>query len=297
MTSVLNQSFWDLELIVVDDGSDEDIESIVRGVDDDRVRYVRKSVNEGAAAARNTGVARAEGDFIAFQDSDDLWLPGKLARQMDRLAGLPDEVGALTGPKVLIGRNRRFVYGSGLVCLAPSGGRPLSLTGDQVGHLLTENRISVQCGLFRREVLGHGPCFDRLARANEDWEFAVRLAQRTTIAEEGEPVVLGFVSPDSISRSGRRETLGILRILKANRALLGRYPRQRAALLLAVSRQLADSGKPRWAYRTLLAALRVDPTVAPGAARAVLRRAARPLRAHLGRASQVFLRGGQDCES
>ena len=247
MASVLGQSFTDLELIVVDDGSTEDVEAVVRRLDDGRVRYVRKALNEGAAAARNTGLALAHGHLIAFHDSDDLWLPGKLARQVEQIGGLPTEVGAITAPKVLVGRNERFVYGSGLVCLSPAAGTPLCLEEDQVGHLLRENRVSVQCSLFRRAVLGDGPCFDKLALASNDWEFAIRLAQRTKIFENDEPVVLGFVSDDSISRSSRRETLGILRILKANRALLKSYPRQHSALWFRVGRQLAKSGKPRWA--------------------------------------------------
>ena len=66
----------DLELIVVDDASNEDIEGLVAGIGDGRVRYIRRPVNGGAGAARNTGIAAARGKFIAFQDSDDLWLPG-----------------------------------------------------------------------------------------------------------------------------------------------------------------------------------------------------------------------------
>ena len=279
MASVLGQSFADLELIVVDDGSTEDVEAIVLRLDDGRVRYIRKEFNEGAAAARNTGIALARGALIAFQDSDDLWLPGKLAQQVERLGGLPAEVGAITGPKILVGRNEHFVYGQGLVCIAPAGGAPLRLDEDQLGHLLRENRISFQCSLFRREVLGAGPCFDRRARANEDWEFAIRLAQRTKIVEDAKPVVLGFMSDDSISRSRRRETLGVLQILKANKALLSSYPRQRSALWLAVARQLAESGKPRLANRAIAAAVRADPKVAVGVARAILRRVARLLRA------------------
>nr|WP_299363835.1 glycosyltransferase family 2 protein [uncultured Paracoccus sp.] len=278
MASVLGQSFTDLELIVVDDGSTENVQAVVSEQDDGRVRYVRRLLNEGAAAARNTGIALARGAFVAFQDSDDLWLPGKLARQVERLDSLPGEVGAITGPKILVGRNERFVYGEGLVCLAPAAETPLCLEEDQVGHLLRENRISVQCSLFRREALGDGPYFDRRARANEDWEFAIRLAQRTKIVEDREPVLLGFVSDDSISRSRRRETLGVLRILKANEQLLSFYPRQRSALWLEVGRQLAESGKPRLANRAILRALRADPEVALGVARAVLRRVAGPLR-------------------
>src|SRR5437870_5691947 len=81
ISSVLNQSITNLELIVVDDASTEDIEGLVSDIRDDRLKYIRRAVNGGAAAARNTGLAAATGDYIAFQDSDDLWLPGKLETQ------------------------------------------------------------------------------------------------------------------------------------------------------------------------------------------------------------------------
>ena len=86
MRSVLSQSYRDLELIVVDDASTEDLRPIVDSVNDPRVRYIRRERNGGASAARNTGLAAAQGRFIGFQDSDDLWLPNKLQLQMDLLA-------------------------------------------------------------------------------------------------------------------------------------------------------------------------------------------------------------------
>ena len=97
MRSVLNQSFRDLELIVVDDASTEDLRTIVEAVGDPRVRYIRQARNGGASVARNAGLAAARGAFIAFQDSDDLWLPGKLARQMEMLQAAPADVGVVTG--------------------------------------------------------------------------------------------------------------------------------------------------------------------------------------------------------
>src|SRR5262245_43848936 len=97
MTSVLSQSYTNLELIVVDDASSEDVESIVRSIDDPRVIYERRNSNGGAAAARNTGLGLARGKFIAFQDSDDLWLPGKLERQVALLLSLPLRIGIVSG--------------------------------------------------------------------------------------------------------------------------------------------------------------------------------------------------------
>ncbi|MFB6130751.1 MAG: glycosyltransferase family 2 protein [Salinigranum sp.] len=83
--SVLAQTFEDFELVVVDDGSTEDVESVVDGYDDDRLRYVAHETNHGANVARNTGIDVAAGEYVAFLDSDDEWRPGKLAAQVGRL--------------------------------------------------------------------------------------------------------------------------------------------------------------------------------------------------------------------
>src|SRR5687768_5045704 len=83
--SVLAQSFSDLELIVVDDGSTEDVANAVAGLADPRVVYLRRDVRGGPAAARNSGVSRARGSYVAFQDSDDEWLLDKLQAQLAAL--------------------------------------------------------------------------------------------------------------------------------------------------------------------------------------------------------------------
>ena len=82
LDSVLRQTWEDLEVIVVDDASRDDTPQVMAACTDPRVRYIRLEKNSGACVARNTGVAQARGEWIAFQDSDDLWLPEKLEKQM-----------------------------------------------------------------------------------------------------------------------------------------------------------------------------------------------------------------------
>ena len=88
--SVLNQTYENYDVIVVDDASTVDISQIVGGFEDDRLIYHRLSDNKGAAGARNEGVKIADGDLIAFQDSDDEWLSDKLAKQVEYLTEKPD---------------------------------------------------------------------------------------------------------------------------------------------------------------------------------------------------------------
>ena len=82
--SVLNQTYKNLELIVVDDGSTDNTKEVIESIDDKRIVYIKQE-NQGASAARNTGIDLAKGKYIAFQDSDDIWHSNKLKKQIDVL--------------------------------------------------------------------------------------------------------------------------------------------------------------------------------------------------------------------
>ena len=76
--SVLAQTYQDFEVIVVDDGSTDNTEEVVLNFGSEKMRYIRHGTNRGVAAARNTGIRNARGEYIAFQDSDDEWYPNRL---------------------------------------------------------------------------------------------------------------------------------------------------------------------------------------------------------------------------
>jgi glycosyltransferase involved in cell wall biosynthesis len=100
--SVLNQTFSDFELIVVDDASDDSIDDVVKVFRDERVRWIRHDRRRGGAAARNTGIRNTGAEFVAFLDDDDEWHPDKLARQMSIMKNTDADVGAAyTGYEVV----------------------------------------------------------------------------------------------------------------------------------------------------------------------------------------------------
>jgi glycosyltransferase involved in cell wall biosynthesis len=245
---------------------------VVRAIPDPRLRYVRRAVNGGAAGARNTGLEAATGQFVAFQDSDDIWLPNKLERQISLLESLPQTVGVVTGAKIVYGIDAAFKRGHDRVALAPPPRSRLRLEDNQVERLMIENRLSVQCAVFRIACYPHRRWFDSCARANEDWEFAVRLARHTKIYEDADPVVLGFVSNDSISSQSRKQTIGLIRVIRKNRDFLATSTRARAVLLFALARALLHHKRARRGARALLAALRTDPRATAGEFQSTLKR-------------------------
>lgn len=87
--SVLNQTYEDLECIVVDDASSDGTPQVIQTIEDERLVYLRHDRNRGASGARNTGIRAAKSSLIAFLDDDDEWLPEKLVKQVPLLKALP----------------------------------------------------------------------------------------------------------------------------------------------------------------------------------------------------------------
>ncbi len=104
--SVLGQSYREIEAIVVDDASADGTQELFREISDERLKYYRYETNRGACYARNYGAERAEGEFLAFQDSDDIWHAEKLEKQYRYLcsegADLRDEPCVGDGKPVLL---------------------------------------------------------------------------------------------------------------------------------------------------------------------------------------------------
>jgi glycosyltransferase involved in cell wall biosynthesis len=231
IASVLRQSWRDFELLVVDDGSTDGTLEAAKAEADRRVRVLSTPRNLGAAGARNHGLAAARAPWIAFQDSDDEWLPEKLARQMARLlepgAGW---IGAHCG-MIVMGRAEDRPR-------ARSPGRPAGRTevryipdasvrapeGDILAEVLRKSFISTQMLVARRDALEAVGGFDEELRALVDWELMLRLAPRGPFAFVDEPLVLQRFSANSITRDRARRAEARARIIAKHRALFARHP-------------------------------------------------------------------------
>ncbi len=158
LDSMLAQTYAPVEVIVVDDGSTDGTPALSASYGT-RVRYLRQT-NAGPAAARNTGLAEARGEFVAFNDADDLWHPEKLARQMAHFARVPSLGVSVT-------HIRNFFDGSA----------PADVVGSTNPRFLDpQPGFVVPCMLVRRTVLDLiGPFDTALAHANgADWFLRAR---------------------------------------------------------------------------------------------------------------------------
>lgn len=188
--SVLEQTYQDFEIIVVDDGSTDNTDEVVRDFGDERIRYIRHEKNKGGATARNTGIKAAKGEFIAFQDSDDEWLPEKLDKQMQVFENVPAKVGVVyTGFWRIKGGKKTY---------RPSA-KIIRKEGDIHNELLKGNFATTQTTVVRKECFEKAEMFDERLLRLQDWELFIRISKFYEFKCVDEPLVVSYFTPDSIS--------------------------------------------------------------------------------------------------
>ena len=222
--SVLQQTHGDLEVIVVDDGSTDDTQEVVKQIGDSRVRYVRQS-NAGACVARNHGVDLAKGDIVAFQDSDDLWLPTKLEKQVAALQA----TGADYSTCRMSVRLRGMADDDPAVQIVPP--QDLCETDMNLASLMEKNYVSTQM-LVGKKTVFLAERFDPKMPRMQDWDLALRLMPKYTLAFVDEVLVVHIVGDDSITEDSTRYMYALDRIRKKHEAYLRAHKQTDATMLM-----------------------------------------------------------------
>ena len=163
--SVLAQTYIDFELIIVDDASSDNTKEVVNSFYDERVEYLRHDNNKGAPAARNTGVKKAKGEYIAFLDDDDEWLSDKLEKQVKKMGKVSDKVGLIYSGWQIIENS----YSSRKYYPQFKGDvRKRLLLGPTVG--------SVSKVLIKKKCFDKVGVFDESLKSCQDWDMWKRLS-------------------------------------------------------------------------------------------------------------------------
>ncbi|OQW96400.1 MAG: hypothetical protein BWK77_04870 [Verrucomicrobia bacterium A1] len=258
--SVLTQTYGDLELLVVDDGSTDDTPAVVAAIRDARLRYIRCDTNEGAAAARNRGIREARGEYVAFQDSDDVWLAGKLDKQMRAFDAAADAGVVYCG-------FRREHYG--VRSYIPDRSLPVR-EGDIHQQLLIENFVSAQTIVARRSALQRAGPFDPSLQPLEDWDMALRLSKHFRFALVDEPLVQSRMQTDSISADVQNYIRGFTGVVAKHEEELRRNAPVLAKHYGTIAHCLCVSGQMREGRSWYLRAVRLNPAHLPHAAGVLL---------------------------
>ena len=204
--SVLAQTYKHLEIIVVDDGSTDGTEEAL-GPYRERIEYIYQQ-NRGASAARNTGIFRARGDYIAFLDSDDLWVPEKLELQVDYLEKHADCGLVYTDCEFLVVRDGRVVERIEKNLTGYSGYAYL--------QIFMRNEVFIPTVLLRRDCLGAVGYFDEKLTFFEDVDLWFRLSRCFKFGHIGKKLAVCRRYGDNITLSSPSALLEYARLLQSH---------------------------------------------------------------------------------
>ena len=257
--SVLAQTHFVDEIIVVDDGSTDGTGAALNRLFGDRIRYVWQA-NAGVSAARNHGLRLARGSYIAFLDSDDSWLPNKVQLQLDWMEAHPDFAMLLCdvirddaqGNEKEIFRRRTLLPEDGFILSA----------------VLLEPSLAPSCVMMRRHVFEEIGGFDEQLQTAEDLDYHLRIAARYKIGVLEQPLVCTTMGGTGLS-SSRNTYDDQLQVVK-NAVERTRDQTSDAERRRALSRAFARSargmlllGRHASAWTHFLQAWKLEPQVAP----------------------------------
>lgn len=254
LRSILDQQGAELEVIVVDDGSSDGSAALVER-EFPQVRLIRQA-NGGVASARNAGIAAARGEWIAFCDADDLWLPGKLAAQFAGMAAVDGCRMSYTAWAVWTSADA--VPGAAeLARLTAPTQDWRGASGWIYADLLLDCVVWTSTVLARRNLFDEVGGFDTTLRIGEDYDLWLRMSRATRVERVSRPLALYRQHPNNITRSAPRDNYRGRVMQRALDTWGLQGPDGRSADAAAVRESLAGSWSD-FAYGQLRAGRRAD---------------------------------------
>lgn len=205
LKSVKEQSGVDVEIIIVDDNSTEDLSSIISGY---QCVYIKNKENKGAQYSRNKGVDLAKFPYIAFLDSDDVWhCNKKLKCQLDVISE-NSQVSLVYTPRRFIDENDNIIQDA--LC-----DNRVEIVKNSLNTLLRKDFVRTYSAIMirKRDFLLVGGCDEKLP-ARQDWDLCLRLAEIGEIAKDSRTSISYRMHPSQISSSGEKKLAGYMCILE-----------------------------------------------------------------------------------
>lgn len=210
LESALSQDYAHIEVRIVDDGSSDDTPQVLERWRADPRIHVHRQANAGQTRAKNQGIADSRGAFIAFLDADDVWLPGKLTRQMALFAMHP-EVGVVYSDYECMDAEGKPL---------PKGPTPMR-RGRITAPLLIDNFVSFSSSIVRRSCLDACGAFDESLEMGIDYELWLRLSAHYAFDFVPQATLRYRVWPGSMSKNFKKRYASAIRIMES---FLTRHP-------------------------------------------------------------------------
>lgn len=250
ITSVLNQTFQDFEIIVVDDASRDNTPEVVRSFNDRRIKYIRHEVNKGDAATRNAGVRVCNGKYIAFLDDDDEWLPEKLEKQIDLLENSAPEVGGVDIGALLMDRTS----GEILRIRIPKKRENL------FEEMFITNCLATSCILLRKECFEKVGLFDESIPFCSDYDMWIRISKEFHFECIKEPLVKYYIHGNgSLTTNHGLVIRGMEAMLKKYRQLFALNSKGYSHYYSSLGRSYCYSGNVKKGREAFLRAIKLYP--------------------------------------
>jgi glycosyltransferase involved in cell wall biosynthesis len=248
INSVLSQTYQDFEVVVVDDGSTDDTRETIKSYTDPRVKYIYQK-NQGAGAARNTGLQASEGRLIALLDADDIWLPEKLELQIKALA---------LNPRASVVYSDMYFFGSKSSTTPETFFQWLKWPppkGKVIDKMVVRSFGHPSTLMTRREVFDTIGLFDENLPYCDDYDMLIRLAAYFEFEVVPLPLVKYRLHPDQISHNLERVIANHLTVFAKARQL----PVIRSAQChFRYAGFLVRQGKFNRGFKELLALMQTD---------------------------------------
>lgn len=269
LDSVINQTYSNLEIIIVDDSPKEYeereiIKNKIKYLDDKRIKYIQHEKNMGACAARNTGINAANGNIFMFLDDDDEWMPTKVAEHY----------------KIHIRNNAQFVYSAYKKLIISENG---TIKTEFVSYnhcnykffeeLLRENFIgSVSFVSLTKKCIEECGYFTVGLNSCQDWDMWIRIIEKNKAYFIDKPLVVYYDHREQrITTNTEKQIQGHETIMKKYEKFLSKYPRAMSANLYRMSRLYADAKNYKKSLRFWKEANSIKPFVLKDSIKAFLK--------------------------
>lgn len=206
--SVLNQTYTNLEVLIIDDGSTDNTKEIIDKFDDNRIKYIKLKNNYGGSNARNIGIKSATGKFISFQDSDDIFYPKKLEIQMKNIINQKSD---LDFCKI------KVIFNSSYHHFVPNSRQEININKTNFFTELISNGnfISTQSILVRKKFI-EKYLFDINMPRLQDYELLLRMIPKVKLSYSREVLVELHIQKDSLQSSQEKLKKAIYILLNKN---------------------------------------------------------------------------------